>query len=764
MFAQFNEEVRKVLINSKKEMISLKHAFIGTEHILLAILKEKNNISNILLKHQINYKKYKEELIELVGYGREKNNYFIYTPLVKKVLEETIINSNENKEKEITLEQLFITMLEEGEGTAIRVLLSLNIDLDELYVDLSNNVKNKKKRKKQKLLLEELGIDMSKRVKNDQIDPVIGRDEEISRIIEILCRRTKNNPIILGEAGVGKSAIVEELSRRIYNKEVPEKLYNKKIISISMASLVSGTKYRGEFEERMTKILKEIENNQEIILFIDEIHTLVGAGGAEGAIDASNILKPALARGNVKIIGATTTLEYKKYIEDDKALSRRFQIVNIKEPSKEKTIEILQKLKPIYEEFYNVNIPTEVLEKIVDLSDRYIHNRYQPDKAIDILDESLSKIFISSNQDKIKLIELQKRLNVLKKSKNNYIANNNFKNASKIKEEEKKIEHKINNIKYYKEQKENRQNLDVKTIKKIIEKESGIHIYEQNSESIKKISDLERKLQQQVIGQNQAIKKVCLEAKKQQLGYKKDNLPTSLLFVGPTGVGKTLLAKKYNDILYKEELIRLDMSEYKEEHSISKIIGSPPGYVGFDNKNTILDKIKNNQQAVILLDEIEKAHPSVINLFLQVLDEGQLQKANGETIYLNDNTIIMTSNIGFHKEKIGFNKNKSERVNTELRKVLSTEFVNRIQHTIIFNDLNKSDIRKILTKRIKQIEKFYEDKKISLTINKNIYDEIIQESNYEIFGARKLNKIIENRIDNIIIENIFEGKKEMNIS
>ena len=764
MFAQFSEEVRKVLINSKKEMINLKHSFIGTEHIVLSILKEKNNISNTLSKYQIDYKKYKNELIKLIGYGKEKNKYFIYTPLVKKILEELMINSNENKEKEITLDQLFLSLLEEGEGTAIRILLAMNIDIDELYERIFNNTKFKKKKKNQKLIIDELGTDLNAKVKSNNVDPVIGREKELSRIIEILCRRTKNNPIIIGEAGVGKSAIVEELSRRINEKSVPERLYNKRIISISMASIVSGTKYRGEFEERMSKILREIENNPEIILFIDEIHTLVGAGGAEGAIDASNILKPALARGNIRIIGATTTTEYKKYIEEDRALARRFQMVYIEEPDKNKTLEILNELKPIYENFYNINISDGILEKIIDLSDRYIHNRYQPDKSIDILDESLSKIATTSSKEQNKVIELQKQLKNLIRIKNKYIKNNDFKSASNIKENEKIIEHKINNIKYNQSKNKNKRYLDIETIKKIIESQSKIHVYELNIENSNKFTKLERALKKEVIGQNQAIEKLCLETKKVQLGYKKDTIPLSFLFVGSTGVGKTLLVKKYNEFISHSKLIRLDMSEYKEEHSVSKIIGSPPGYIGFDNKTTVLDKIKNNPQAVILLDEIEKAHPSVINLFLQVLDEGKLKKSNGETIYLNDNIIMMTSNIGFHKENIGFNKNNTKKITSELRKILSVEFINRIQNIVIFNQLTKNDIKKLITKKIKEVEKFYMKKDIHLLINKKIYNKIINESNYETFGARKLNKIIEDKIDNIIIENIFKGQKEINIS
>lgn len=764
MFSKFTEDARKVLVGSKKEMVELKHPFIGTEHLLLSILKNNNNsISKRLSNYNINYKSFKDNLIDVVGLGKEENTYFLYTPLVKKIIEESILDARENNEGEVTLEHLFISLLEEGEGVAIRILISMNIDLDELYYEFKDKMKVKNTKKHKKLLIDDLGFDMNKKI--SFTDPVIGRDDEINRIIEILCRRTKNNPLLLGEAGVGKSAIVEELSRRIVEKNVPEKLQNKRIMSVSMANLVSGTKYRGEFEERITKMLKEIEHDNNIILFIDEIHTLVGAGGAEGAIDASNILKPALARGNIKVIGATTNIEYKKFMEEDRALSRRFQPIYIEEPTPTKTLDILKKLRPIYEKYHGVKIPEEILELIVNLSNKYIYDRHQPDKAIDILDEAASKLSIKKDNKEKKLISLKKELKEITNEKNNYIIKNNFLEASQLREKEKYLEDKINKLELSYKKKSTSKILTKKLIADIIETKTKIPVYELNSDSKESLIKLEKYLKRSIIGQDEAISKLCLETKRIRLGYKKDNIPSSFLFVGTTGIGKTLLVKEYNNYLYnKDNLIRLDMSEYKEEHSISKIIGSPPGYIGYSNKTTVIEEIKNKPHAVILLDEIEKAHSAVINLFLQVLDEGVITSSTGEKIKLNNTTIIMTSNIGSNKNIVGFNKNDNNIIINELKEILSKEFLNRINHIVLFNPLKEKEIKKILNKKIKKIKEIYSTKSsIDIKINHKILDEIIKESDFKTFGARRIDKIIEEKIDNLVIDSIILGKKEVSI-
>ena len=766
MFSKFSEGARKVLVGAKKEMSLLKHPYIGTEHLLLAILKDKDNvISKKLSTYNLNYKSFKEQLIEVIGFGKEENEWFLYTPLVKKIIEEAIMDSRENNEGEVTAEHLFISMLEEGEGVAIRIMLSMDINLEDLYSYFSNKFRIRKSKKHKKLLIDELGYDMNKKALSKKVDPVIGREEEIQRVIEILCRRTKNNPLLLGEAGVGKSAIVEELSRKIVQKEVPDKLLNKRIVSVAMASLVSGTKYRGEFEERITKLLKEVENDENVIIFIDEIHTLVGAGGAEGAIDASNILKPALARGKIKVIGATTNIEYKKFIEDDRALARRFQPVYIEEPTLEKTINILKELRPIYESFHGVKIDDEILKLIVELSNKYIYDRKQPDKAIDILDEVSSKLSIVKDSKITRLEELKKQLKGITEEKNNNIIKNNFNKASLLREKEKQLEHQINTIEYKSKKQEKSKRVTKKMIADVIEIKAKIPVYELNNDNKEHLLKIETQLKAKVYGQDEAIHKLCQETKKIRLGFKRKRAPSSFLFVGSSGVGKTLLVKEYTGLLYnKDNLIRLDMSEYKEEHSVSKIIGSPPGYVGFENKTSILEEIKNRPHAVILLDEIEKAHNSVINLFLQVLDEGKLKTSNGEVVRFDNNIIIMTSNIGSNIETIGFHKQDNQKVMEKIKERLSIEFVNRIDNIVIFNKLTKKDIEEILNLKIKQIKNLYSNKtSAKIKINKQVYKEILEESAYEIFGARKLDKIIETKIDNIIIDSLLEDKYEINI-
>lgn len=764
MFSKFSEGARKVLVGAKREMADLKHPYIGSEHILLAILSDSNNnISKKLATLNLKYNNFKEQLIEIVGYGKEQNEWFLYTPLVKKIIEEAIMDSRENNDGEVTAEHLFISMLEEGEGVAIRIMLAMNINIDDLYSYFSNKFKIRKNKKQKKLLIDEFGYDMNKKAMSKELDPVIGREEEINRIIEILCRRTKNNPLLLGDAGVGKSAIVEELSRRINEEDVPKKLLNKRIVSVAMASLVSGTKYRGEFEERITKLLKEIENDENTIIFIDEIHTLMGAGGAEGAIDASNILKPQLARGKIKIIGATTTAEYKKFIEDDRALARRFQPIFIEEPDSDKTIQILSKLKPIYESYHGVKISDDIIRLIVELSNKYIYDRKQPDKAIDILDEVSSKVSISKDNKIDRINELKKQLKKVTKEKNNYIVKNDFKSAASLRQQEQSLEHEINTLEYKLYEKEKIKKVTKKMIAEVIELKTKIPVYELNNDTKDNLLKLENSLKNKVIGQDEAVKKLCQVTKKVRLGFKTNEKPISFLFVGPTGVGKTLLVKEYVKTLYnKENIIRLDMSEYKEEHSISKIIGSPPGYVGFDNKTTVLDQIKNKPHAVILLDEIEKAHLSVINLFLQVLEEGELKNTNGETIRFDNNMIIMTSNIGSNKNNIGFQNQQNEKILEKIKEVLGVEFVNRIDNVIIFNSLSKEDIYKIVDLKIKKIKNIYLNKTSQkIKINKSVYDEIISECQYEIFGARRIDKIIEEKIDNIIIDNLIEGNNNI---
>ena len=743
MFGQFTEEARKILVNAKKEMMELKHPYVGSEHLLLAILKSKNNVSNKLKNYNLDYDKFKNKVIEILGVGSKQSEWFLYTPLLKRIMENSMLDCKE-KSSEVSVESLFSNILEEGEGVAIRILLSLNVDLDKLYNEFSYKIY---KPKKKKLLLEELGTDLTNNINND---PVVGRDEEIKRIIEILSRKNKNNPLLIGEAGVGKTAIVEELSRMISLGDVPNNLKTKRIISLDMATLVAGTKYRGEFEERVRKILKEVEEDDNIILFIDEIHTLVGAGGAEGAIDASNIFKPALARNKLRCIGATTILEYKKFIENDKALERRFQKVNIDAPNKETVKQILFKLKPIYEKYHNVILSESIIDNIINLSDKYIFDHNQPDKSIDVLDDVCAKVSLKESNELKKYKKLNKQLQSIIKSKNDAVNSDDFKKASNLKEEEFTLMDQINNLEL---KLHHKNEVTLEDVASVINSKTKIPVYEILSEN--DINKINEELKD-IIGQDKAIKEVSRIAKKIKLGYK-DNKCYSFLFVGPSGVGKTELAKIFGKSLVGENVIRLDMSEFSEPHSVSKFVGAPPGYVGYSDNKTILEEIRNNPFSVLILDEIERANQTIINLLFQILDNGKIKDSKGVDVYFNNVIIIMTSNIGFDEINVGFNKNNDDL--TKLKEYFSIPFINRIDNIISFNRLSEDEIRKIIDLKIKQIIKKY--KNIKVKIDDNVINDIVKLSNYYEFGARKIDKIVKDQLENIIIDKIIDNKKSV---
>ena len=754
MKIMFSEESQHILKQAKLEMQKLKHAFIGSEHVILSILNNKNNIQEKLNSYGVNYLFFKNKLIKTIGVGKSTNDYFIFTPLMKRVLEEAILDTKEMNNKEVSLISIFLSMLDEGEGIAIRILNSLGIDLDSLYDELGsvNVIKNNKK-----LLICECGIDLTKKAQNNEFDPLIGRDKEVMELIEVISRRNKNNPLLIGEAGVGKTAIVEELARRIVNGDVPDKLKNTRIFSLSMASCVSGTKYRGEFEERVTKIIKELENNPELIVFIDEIHTLVGAGGAEGAIDASNILKPALARGNIKVIGATTINEYKDSILKDKALNRRFQTIKIMENTLLETKEILSKLKGIYEEYHHVIISDEIIDKLVELTDKYIIDKRNPDKSLDILDTVCTKVSLKKNNNLVKINKLKEELNKLKKEKNNLIINNHYSEATIIRNNEIKLESKLNRL-IILNKKPQKRVISISDIANVLKDKTSIPIYEVNRNN--KTKGLAKYLKNKIIGQDNIIEELDRITKRITLGLK-DNLPYSILFVGKSGVGKTLLVKEYSKYL-NVPLIRLDMSEYKESHSISKIIGSPPGYIGYNDYDNILEKVNNNPYSIILLDEIEKAHHDVINLFLNILDEGIMTDSHGNKVSFKNTIIIMTSNINSEYDNIGFNNNNDKEEN--IRNILSTSYVNRINKICYFNSLDENNIKLIIKRRIKELSKKYNKYNIKVSINSHLIDDLIKESDYYHYGARRLNKILEDKIDNIVINGILSNKKTIKIS
>ncbi len=760
MIGNFNEEAQKILVNAKEEMINLKHPYIGTEHLVLSILKSNSNLAKRLKEYELTYEKFKNEIIKIVGIGSKESEFFLYTPLFKKIIENSILDSKENNNGEVTAEHLFSSLLEEGEGIAIRIFIGMGLDVEDMYDEFSSKLIKKSHKKNKKLLIEELGVNLTDKAKNGELDPVIDREEVVSRLIEILCRRTKNNPILIGKAGVGKTAIVEELARRIQKEEVPINILGKKIISLDMASAVSGTKYRGEFEDRMKKIIKEIEENDDIILFIDEIHTLVGAGGAEGAIDASNILKPALARGKIRCIGATTYDEYKKYIEKDSALERRFQKITIEEPSISETKDILLKLKPIYERYHRVKIDNIIVDKIIDLSEKYIYDRNRPDKCIDILDEVCSKVSIKEDRSIKDIKKLKDTLNKIDKQKNSFIIENNIDKAYAYRKEETNIMKQLNELQlnYKSKVKE----VTVEDIATVINSKTNIPIYEILGDNTKAIKIIESNLKKQVIGQDNAIEKLMKITKKIKLGYK-DNRCNSMLFVGSSGVGKTMLSKIFaSNLVGENNFIRLDMSEYADSTSINKIIGSPAGYVGYDDNKNILEEIRNKPNAIILLDEIEKANPLVINLLYQILDYGKIKDSKGNIIRFDNNIIIMTSNVGFEKNKVGFTELNDNNIISSLKTEFSVSFINRIDEIIVFNNLNEEEVTKIVKNKLNTIKNKYKDR-IKISISNTALKEIVNASSFNEFGARRIDKIIDKYIENLIIDSIIEGKSEISI-
>lgn len=762
MFSRFSEEAQKALILAKKEMNNLRHPYVGSEHLFLSILSMKDlEITKVLASYNITYEVFKSELIRIVGVGKNANQWFLYTPLLKRVIETAILNSKEKGEVEVSVNELLLAILEEGEGVAIRLLIGLNIDVDEIYNSISKDSKVSNKAIHKKLLVEDFAVNLNKKVVGNEVDPVIGRDDEIKSLIEILCRRGKNNPLLIGEAGVGKTAIVEELARRIVEGNVPKPLKGKTILSLPMANLVAGTKYRGEFEERVSKILKELEENDDIIVFIDEVHTIVGAGGAEGAIDASNIIKPALARGKIQLIGATTTYEYHNFIEKDKALNRRFQIIMIEEPTKDKTKEILKKLKPLYEAYHFVSISDDIIDLIVELSSTYIYEYYQPDKSIDILDEVCTKASLLESKNDTELLKINTKLQEVISNKKKAIIKQDFDLASTYKEKEKELLTKKNELELNLMTKRKAKKITKEMVADVIYLKTKIPVYEINKSSRKIINDLDKNLKKTVLGQDEIITDLCNRVKKVRLGFQEKPHIESFLFCGRTGVGKTLLVKEFAKLLYgKSNFIRLDMSEYKEAHTVSKIIGSPPGYVGFDNHLTILDTIRMHPHSVVLLDEIEKASSEVMKLFLQVLDEGVLTDSRGRKVRFDNVFLFMTTNLGYSNDSIGFTDSKN---NVDIEEFLGVEFVNRIGKIYYFNDISSDVIHKIVEKRLNVLIEGFKKKDLKIKISPTIVDKVIEESNYEKFGARRVDKVIDEVVTPIIVDAWYNGKKEITV-
>lgn len=691
MYNNYNLETSRIFKDAEKIMISLNHGYVGTEHLFLSMLKNSEEIRNLLEKYQIEYDGFLEELLLVVNSETCKKVACIYTPLLKKVIKNAEMHA---KNSYITPLMLLESLLEEGEGIAIRILISMGLDIDKLY----DEIKLKDKKSNQKLEIYNIGKEMSKDLSDNF---VVGREKEIDLITETLLRKNKNNPLLIGDAGVGKSAIVEELARRIKKGDVPNALKNKKIISIEMSSLVAGTKYRGEFEEKLNKIIKEVENNPEIILFIDEIHTLSNAGGAEGAINASDILKPYLARGKIKVIGATTTNEYNKFIAKDKALSRRFDLIKINEPSIDETINILSKIKPSFEHHYNIKISEENIRQIVDLTNKYILDRFNPDKSIDLLDSVCAMKEVKSPKEK-NIIILKNKLSNIIETKEKMVKNNNFEEALNYRKQEIELNEKIE------KEKNSSNRITNNDIKEVMLRKSNIPNMKNNWK------DLKAYLNNEIVGQEEAINEIIASLKS-----KESDLPISILLTGSTGVGKTKTVKEIATYL-NMPLVRLDLSEYNEPVSINRLIGSSAGYVGYDDEN-IFDRIRMYPNSIVLLDELEKANSNVINLFLQVLDEGFITNAKGEKIDFKNTYIFMTSNAEINN-KIGFMKGKSNYQNS-----FSKEFLGRITCIVNYKNVTEDMVKKYLSKK---------------GIKNSL---ILKEFDYENQGFRGLDKYIKKK-------------------
>ena len=703
MFNNFGFIGSVLLKQAEKEREELSHPYVGSEHLLLAILKRDSIIKETLEEAGLTYQKFREELIHIVGIPKKNIEVNLYTPLLKRILSNALSDARENNKGIVTESHLLVAMLDEGEGIAIRIMIGLGIDLDELYDELKVKPEDIKK---EKLEIFNVGRVLNERV--TEFDQVIGREKELDLVMESLLRKKKSNPLLIGPAGVGKTAIVEELARRITEKNVPYPLLNKKIIELPMGDLVSGTKYRGEFEERLTKIIKEVIKNKNIILFIDEIHTMVNAGGAEGAINAGDILKPYLARGDLKVIGATTTEEYEKFIAKDKALERRFETIIVKEPTLEETKEILLGLKSSYEHHHNIKISDKNIEDIINLSNRYLFQKKNPDKAIDLLD-SVCAYVKRKNTSKEKLMNYEKKLKELTKEKEKYVKENAFDKALESCLEISEIENKILNLKEKKEDE-----ITKEDILKVIEHKSNIPLFINKEELLNKIK---KELHAKILYEDGSLNRIIENLK----AYYETEESIKLLLVGPSGVGKTSCIKILSDVT-KTNLIRLDMSEYKEASSISKLIGSHAGYVGYDDP-FIFKEIKYNPYSIILVDELEKAHPSIINLFLQIMDEGIIHDSHGEALDFSHALIIMTSN-AYKNNNVGFMKEEKE----NLTEYFSEEFLGRFDDFIFFKSISKKEALEYLKEKIKD--------------NNQNYEKLLNDASYQKYGFRYLNKIV----------------------
>ena len=801
MYIRFNETALIVLTTAKEEANDFGVKAVGTEHLLLAMLSLSNTLScKTLNKYGVYYDDFRKDVLDFYENELEGTDFYRnvlmkidYTNGAVRTIEKSQQFADDTSSFVVTSEHLLLSLLNEQNSTAVRLLTDkLNINTDVLITELFELVKqsqglfsklfdgfkkvdvvedNSEKTK----ILNSLAKDLTKDALDNKLDPVLARDKEITRMIEILNRRTKNNPVLIGEPGVGKTAIVEGLAQRIVSQDVPSNLLGKRVMVLDMGSLLAGTKYRGEFEERLKNIISEIEEAGNIILFIDEIHTIIGAGGTEGSADASNILKPALSRGIIQCIGATTTEEYRKYFEKDAALERRFQPIKVEEPDIENAIMILKGLKHKYEEHHNVEILDKALETAVKLSSTYIPDRCLPDKAIDLIDEACSKVKLRFYKSPEKLKQYEEELSRLNKEKDRAVINQEFEIAAKKRDEVNKIIQKIEQFKISWQDNLTKEKIQINAdhIAEVLAGWTGVPVTKLTETESEQLLKLEEILHQRVIGQDEAVTSLAKAVRRARSGFKAENRPIgSFIFLGPTGVGKTELAKSLSEALFSSEdnMIRIDMSEYMESHSISRLIGAPPGYVGYEDAGQLSEKVRQKPYSVVLFDEIEKAHPSIFNILLQVLDDGRLTDAAGRTVDFKNTIIIMTSNVGVSELKdqkfVGFGgsesikndyKNVQNTMMEALKKQYRPEFLNRIDDIIVFKTLEKEELEQISELLIAGLSKRLVDKNITIKLTKKAMSKIVEDGSIKEYGARPLKRSIQKNIEDLLSEELLKN-------
>ena len=785
MFGRFTERAQRAILLSQEEAKSLKHNYVGTEHLLLGLIAEGEGVAaKALSKLGATLDRARGEVISAIGQGEYGADILGFTPRTKRIFELGFVEARNLGHNYVGTEHLLLGLLEEGEGVAIVVLKKLGVDIDKLTEMILSMITDANQKGGQNTEssnpntpnLAKYSIDLNKMAQAGEIDPVIGRAKEIERVIQILSRRTKNNPVLIGEPGVGKTAIAEGLAQRIIEGNIPEIIKDKRVVTLDLPGMIAGAKYRGEFEERLKSVMKELKEAGDVILFIDELHTIVGAGAAEGAIDASNILKPILARGELQVVGATTIDEYRKHIEKDSALERRFQPIMVEEPTIEDTIKILEGLRDKYEAHHRVKITDEAIKAATELSSRYITDRFLPDKAIDLIDEAASMIRINSYVAPDELKSLEERLEELSQEKEEAINTQNYEKAAKVRDMERQVKEELesNKVKWHQEKQISSMKVGYDEIAKVVSNWTGVPVTKMTTEESERLLNLEKILHEKVIGQEQAVKAVASAVRRSRVGLKDPKKPVgSFIFVGPTGVGKTYLAKALAEALFGDEeaMIRIDMSEYMEKHSVSRLVGSPPGYVGYDEGGQLTEAIRRKPYAVVLFDEIEKAHPDVFNMLLQILDDGRLTDSKGRTVDFKNTVIIMTSNVGatsIRKQNVlGFSAGKAdnreeyekmkETITEELKRTFRPEFLNRLDETIVFHSLEEKHIKEIVEIMIKDLEKRLSSIGVKINVSENTKNYIASKGFDPIYGARPLERTIRRMIEDELAEEILRG-------